>query len=115
MEKAQFIYHSNTLSHITLSLQQTVDVLEGKINPLEEEELLSPTGDTFETSVITSHLNALNYILRFPIHKKIDEAVIQEIHKRLMEGLILSNGEYRQCPPELSIPQIPQLPFPKIP
>lgn len=112
-EKAQFIYHSNQISEITLSLDQTIQVLEGDYDRMETEEIMAPDGETFEVGHVESHLRALNYVLSFPAHKKIDISTIKNLHARLMEGVILSGGEFREC--NIRLTGIQPFPYQKIP
>lgn len=93
---AQYIYHSNRLDGLTLSEQQTRDILSGAIGP--DESLKGEDGREFEAAVVTGHAQALRGMaLTAQSGKPITQETIQLLHKTLMGDLLLSAGEYREC------------------
>ncbi|MHC4663507.1 MAG: Fic family protein [Planctomycetota bacterium] len=102
-DKADYIYNSNTLDGITLNQEQTLWIVNGEIDSFEVEELEAPDGEMFETAVVTSHLDALNFVLGYPKMRPLAESIVKEIHTKLMHNVLVAPGEYREHNPRVPI------------
>ena len=100
-EKADYIYNSNALDGITLNSEQTLWIVNGQINSLEVEEIEAPDGETYETAVVASHLDALNFVLGYPKTRPLAEGVVKEIHVKCMHDVLVAPGEYREHNPKV--------------
>ncbi len=95
--RTSFVYHSNRLDGITLTEGQTRGLLDGSLVPEEDGMLLVPDGREFEPENATSHWNALYYISKLAgAAAELTEAALNEIHRRMMAGVLISGGEYRE-------------------
>jgi len=94
---ARYVFGSNALDGITLSFQQTQEILgqAGSIDP--ETELKGADGKTFEAAIVLGHSKALKLL-----HERVlaggfaAEELIKSLHSAMMEDLLLSAGEYRE-------------------
>lgn len=94
---ARYIEGSNALDGISLSLEQTRELLDR--DPLtESQEIIAPDGKPFEAGLVTGHRRALDEMMELArARKPINELTIQKLHETLMGDLLLSAGEYREC------------------
>ncbi len=99
-QKAKFIYNSNRLDNVHVPYETTLELLAKPPDPLDESvEIPAMDGDrAYDRAVVLSHAGALDFVReKLARTHPITEAHLKEIHRRLMEGVILSNGEYREC------------------
>ncbi len=92
--RARYIYHSNRLDGLSVSLRDTREILEGRMAGSVRGE----DGRDFEVEVVTGHDRALNgmaMMAQSDMPVSIDS--IQTLHKALMGDLLLSAGEFREC------------------
>jgi Fic family protein len=113
--KAKYIYNSNRLDGVHVPYEATLALLEAPPDPLSESvDLPSIDGPKqHDRAVVVSHMNALLFIEKVARISPLTEAHLREVHRRLMEGVILSNGEYREC--TLKYNAIPPIPPGEIP
>ncbi len=97
--KARYIYNSNRLDGIHLTYEQTVGILNRGKDPLSEgAEHQGTDGKMVDPAAVTSHEDALLFVEKLARSgAAVSEPALREIHRRLMEGLLLSNGAYREC------------------
>jgi Fic family protein len=97
--KAKYIYNSNRLDAVHVAFEKTLEILAAPPDPLSESvDLPAMDGSkSYDRAVVLSHMAALGFIEKVARVSPLTEAHIREIHRRLMEGVILSNGEYREC------------------
>ena len=98
-QKAKFIYNSNRLDGVHVPFEKTLEIVQAPPDPLSESvELEAMDGQKQHArSVVLSHRDALDFVERLSRSPQVTEAHIREIHRRLMDGVILSNGEFREC------------------
>jgi Fic family protein len=95
---AKYIQGSNSLDGITLSLEQTFQLLDREPNLSDSEEFFAPDGKGFEAGLITGHKRALLATLKIAKSgQAITTETIHELHRELMGDLLLSAGDYREC------------------
>ena len=95
---AKYIHGSNSLDGITLSLEQTAQLLEREPSLSDSEEFFAPDGKGFEAGLVTGHKNALLTTLNLAkTGALVTVDTILELHRDLMGDLLLSAGEYREC------------------
>lgn len=81
-------YNTNAIEGSTLTLKDTTDIL------LHKKNLLNKT--LIEQLEAINHDKALRYVIEFAEgNNKIDESFILQIHKILMNGILLNSGEFR--------------------
>ena len=97
--KAKYIYNSNRLDGVHVPYETTLELLSAPPDPLGESvDLPAMDGPkVYDRAVVLSHMNALLFVEKVARIAPLTEAHLREIHRRLMEGVILSNGEYREC------------------
>jgi Fic family protein len=97
--KARYIYNSNRLDGIHLAYDQTVAILSQGKDPLSEAaEFPTMDGKTVDRAAVTSHEDALLFVEKLARSGvPLSEPTLREVHRRLMEGVLLSNGAYREC------------------
>jgi Fic family protein len=98
-QKAKFIYNSNRLDGVHVPFERTLDIVQAPPDPLAESvEIEAMDGQkSHGRAVVLSHKEALDYVESNAKVARFTEQHLREIHRRLMDGVILSNGEYREC------------------
>jgi Fic family protein len=92
----RYVYNSNRLDGVTLSEEQTQQVLDGQL--AKGEDVLAPDGKEFDVEVVLSHRSALERSAELAqSNAPFSEEMIHELHKVLMGELLLAAGEYREC------------------
>lgn len=110
--KITYVYHSNRLDGVTLSQDQTAALLQGEGS--DDDEVVAPDEKSYEPAVVRSHGRVLDFVAeQAQAATPLTVALIQDLHRRLMDGVILSNGEFREC--TLKSRGIPPLPAEEIP
>lgn len=95
---ARYIHGSNALDGVTLSLEQTAELVEGFGSISDSTEFTAPGGKTFEAAIVLGHKRVFDAMMDFAKGRGVmSELRILEFHKLLMEELLLSAGEYREC------------------
>ena len=94
----RYIFNSNRLDGISLSEDQTRQIIEGELDRATQSEAEAPDGKSFDLYVVTSHRDALDKVAEVASGgQPITEQTVLELHKTLMGELLLSAGEYREC------------------
>lgn len=94
----RYVHNSNRLDGVTLSDAQTRQVLDGVVDRSVKTELAAPDGKEFDIAVVSSHRDALERTAEIARSgEPVEEPTILELHKTLMNGVLLSAGEYREC------------------
>lgn len=103
----KYIYGSNCLDGVTLSLEQTRDILKRDSNLQASEEFVAPDGQNFEAGLVTGHRAALNQVIDWARadNIEIDVGKICHLHQLLLGDVSLSAGEFREF--ELKIKGLP--------
>jgi Fic family protein len=98
-QKAKFIYNSNRLDGVHIPYEVTLELLTQPPDPLDESvDIPAMDGEkAYDRAVVLSHANALFFVEKLAQKTPVAEADIREVHRRLMENVIISNGEYREC------------------
>src|SRR5688500_3013521 len=98
-QKAKYIYNSNRLDGVHVSYEKTLELITAPPDPLAESvDLPALEGPkSFSRYVVLSHYNALLFLEKLARITPLTEQHLCEIHRRLMDGVILSNGEFREC------------------
>ena len=98
-QKVKYIYNSNRLDGVHVPYEQTLELLSAPVDPLGDSVLIGMDGKTeYERNVVLSHMSALRYAEQLGgMTRRITEDDLRELHRRLMENVILSGGEYREC------------------
>lgn len=113
--KAKYIYNSNRLDGVHVAYETTLELISKPVDPLAESvDLPAIEGPKqYSHNVVLSHMGALMFVEKLARVSTLTEAHICEIHSRLMDGVILSGGEYREC--TLNYRAIPPVPPEQIP
>lgn len=91
---AHYVYHSNRLDGVTLTLDQTQQILKGQLTTPQKGE----DGREFETELVLGHRRALGGMdMIAESSRDVTQEDVQNLHKMLMGELLLSAGEYREC------------------
>ncbi|MEZ6187586.1 MAG: Fic family protein [Planctomycetota bacterium] len=91
---AHYVYHSNRLDGVTLTLRQTQEILAGGLTEPQHGE----DGREFEVELVLGHRRALGGMdMIAESGREITQDDVQNLHKMLMGELLLSAGEYREC------------------
>jgi len=98
-QKVKYIYNSNRLDGVYVAYETTLEILSRPKDPLDQSvDLVGMDKEEFERAVCVSHMEALNWVEKISKEQRAyNEGDILGIHRRLMEGVILSGGEYREC------------------
>lgn len=98
-QKVKYIYNSNRLDGVYVPYEKTLEILSRPKDPLDQSvDLVGADKEEFERAVCVSHMEALRWVEKIAQEKRpYGEGDILGIHRRLMEGVILSGGEYREC------------------
>lgn len=92
----RYVYNSNRLDGISLSEEQTQQVLDGQLP--KGEDVISPDAKEWDPEVALSHRAALERTAELAQSgAPFSEEMIHELHKVLMGELLLAAGEYREC------------------
>ncbi|MFC1705280.1 Fic family protein [Planctomycetota bacterium] len=96
---AKYVYNSNRLDGVHIPFETTLQLIESPPDPREDSvEIPALEGDkTYFHYHVTSHFEAVQYLSHLARMVPITQDHIRDLHRRLMEGVILSNGEYREC------------------
>lgn len=95
---AQYIFGSNSLDGITLSLAQTRDIIDRDPDPDSDEEVTAPDGKVYEPPIVTGHRKALFTVLDIATnHDPVNKQTIRDLHDQMMGDLLLSAGDFREC------------------
>ncbi len=95
----RYVYNSNRLDGVSLSEEQTKDILEGKITKTDDvSELEGVDGKEWDIDAVVSHRKALTKIAELAAaNVPFSEALVLDLHKDLMGDILLAAGEYREC------------------
>lgn len=95
----RYVYNSNRLDGVSLSEEQTREILEGKIVKTDElTELEGTDGKEWDIDSVVSHKRALEKIEELAkAQAPLSEELILDLHKVLMGEILLAAGEYREC------------------
>jgi len=98
--RGKFIYNSNRLDAVHVSYENTIELLKASPDSLlESVEIPAIDGSkTYDRAVVLSHFNALAFVEKLARTPPFTEAHVREIHRRLMDGVIVSRGDYREVP-----------------
>lgn len=98
-QKVKYVYNSNRLDGVHVPYEMTLELASAEMDPLGDSTIVGmDPGKSYDRHVVLSHLQALLYcerIAREGRHYNADD--IREVHRRLMDGVILSGGEFREC------------------
>lgn len=98
-QKVKYVYNSNRLDGVHIPYEKTLELLQDPVPQLSESGIVGMDGKTeYERNVVLSHMAALLFVERLArAPGPFAEDDVKEVHTRLMEGVILSAGEYREC------------------
>ena len=92
----KYVYNSNRLDGVSLSEEQTRDILQGGID--KDTMYTADDGREFEAEVVIGHDRALRGLgMLAKSDNPVTEESLMAIHKAMMGELLLSAGEYREC------------------
>ncbi len=99
-QKVKYVYNSNRLDGVHVPYEATLELAKEPPDPLDESVDLTGIDpkETYSRSVVLSHLQALAFVERLARQNRhYNENDLRDLHRRLMEGVILSGGEFREC------------------
>lgn len=95
---ARYIHGSNSLDGCTLSLEQTLSLLDREPSLTDSVEVMSDDGKSYEAGIVTGHKRAVEAMLKMASGKaELTQDAIKGLHETMMGDLLLSAGEYREC------------------
>jgi Fic family protein len=109
-QRVKYVYNSNRLDGIHVPYEATLQLLSEPPDPLGESGVggMDPN-KTYDRHVILSHYQALLHVEKIAREQRpYGEGDVREIHRRLMDGVILSGGEFREC--KLNLKAVPPVP-----
>jgi Fic family protein len=109
-QKVKYIYNSNRLDGVHVPYEKTLALALEPPDPLGDSvDLVGMDDKMYDRAVVLSHMQALFYVEKLGRDKRvITESELRDIHRRLMEGVILSGGEFREC--TLNYKAVPPVP-----
>jgi Fic family protein len=112
---AKYIYNSNRLDGVHIAFETTLELIQARPSSLEDTVDIPPmTGSkTFHRHHVLSHADAIDMLSRLAKERVFTQEHVQDLHRALMNGVILSNGEFREC--TLRYRNIPAVPPEDIP
>ncbi len=97
--KAKYIYNSNRLDGVHVPFEGTLQLCREGPGPYVDGRDVQgmEAGKIYDADVVGSHLGAIHFIEKLA-HRPgtFTDADFREIHRRLMDGVIVSRGEYRE-------------------
>jgi Fic family protein len=100
-QAAKYIYNSNRLDGVHIAYDAVLDLVENPPDPLADSvdiPAMAGAGEkTYFRHHVTSHHDALEHLQTLVAEAPYTEQHILDLHHRLMDGVILSSGEYREC------------------
>jgi Fic family protein len=114
--KAKFIYNSNRLDNVHVPFETTLALCKEGPGPyVDGREVTGMDNRAYDADVVGSHLAALLFIEKLALRPgPFTENDFKELHRRLMDGVIVSRGEYRECTLRPSgIPPVPPEDIPR--
>ena len=98
-QRVKYVYNSNRLDGVHVPYERTLELVKAPPDPLDESaEILGMDQKRYDRAVVLSHYQALLYVEKIAGDRRpYTEQDLREIHRRLMDGVILSGGEFREC------------------
>lgn len=96
---AKFVYNSNRLDGVHVAFETTLDLILHPPDPMEDSvDLPGLAGDkTFFRQHVLSHADAVRFLPTLAEMAPFNAEHICDLHRRMMDGVILSGGEFREC------------------
>ncbi|GIW71681.1 MAG: hypothetical protein KatS3mg102_1223 [Planctomycetota bacterium] len=95
---AKYVYNSNRLDGVHIPFETTLElIVAASAAPPASEEVFGMDGKTYYVEHVTSHADALGFVQELAHRPPFTEEHIRELHGRLMRGVLLSAGDYREC------------------
>jgi Fic family protein len=95
---ARYVFGSNALDGIALTLEQTGEILGGGPSVTDSAEFEAPNGRSYEAATVRGHSAALEATLALAREgAPMSGARVKQLHEAMMGSLLLSAGDYREC------------------